>query len=177
MVVWGLVLKRLSIFILQSKARWNLCDQWWVPEDRVCSGTRGSHSSWDTHSIWHHAASLWVSGPEQSWGEVRGRVGQAVSVCVHVCDRQWWVMMLISWKLDSVFIVSFLGTWILLHVSMQGFNYLFFIFCWHMFVLFRTDAQIHLEKRKMTVPQKMTVTISSSKCNLNVHFLSSTIRV
>lgn len=44
--------------------------------------------------------------------------------------------------------------------------FVFCFFCCFMFVLFLTDGLIHSEKRMMTVPQKVTVTISSSKCNL-----------
>lgn len=69
----------LSLSFLQSEAR--RCTRWRFP-DRRSSRTRGSDSAWDTNSVWHHAAGLWVSGPEQGWRAVSGQQEVCVGACL-----------------------------------------------------------------------------------------------
>lgn len=94
----------LFISLSQSKARRNTHSQRRVP-DRDVSGSGGPDRSWNTHSVWHHAASLRVSGPEQSRREVSGQQQQDVCVGGRVCEGRagttyMWLLP-ISWKLCS----------------------------------------------------------------------------
>lgn len=64
--------------LLQSEAGGRVRFREWLPEDGGCSWVRRPDSPRHPHSVWHHAAGLWVPGPEQGRGEVSGQRQQEV---------------------------------------------------------------------------------------------------